>query len=49
MDEGAWWATIHGVAKSWDMPEQLSNAIQSMKIKWGNGINKTKFRYPDIL
>ena len=24
MDRGAWWATVHGVAKSWDNTEQLS-------------------------
>ena len=24
MDRGAWWATVHGVAKSWDDTEQLS-------------------------
>ena len=24
MDRGAWWATVHGVAKSWTMTEQLS-------------------------
>ena len=23
MDRGAWWATVHGVAKSWDMTERL--------------------------
>jgi len=23
MDRGDWWATVHGVTKSWDMTEQL--------------------------
>ena len=23
MDGGAWWATVHGVAKSWDTTERL--------------------------
>ena len=23
MDRGAWWATVHGVAKSWTLTEQL--------------------------
>ena len=25
MNEGAWWATVHGVAKEPDMTEQLNN------------------------
>ena len=25
MDRGAWWATVHGVAKELDMTEQLNN------------------------
>jgi len=25
MDRGAWQATVHGVAKEWDMTEQLKN------------------------
>ena len=25
MGRGAWWATVHGVAKEWDMTEQLNN------------------------
>ena len=30
MDGGAWWATVHGVTKSWT---QLSN-FMTLKIKW---------------
>ena len=26
-DRGAWWATVHGVAKEWDMTEGLNNNI----------------------
>ena len=26
-DRVAWWATVHGVAKSWDMTEQLIHTI----------------------
>ena len=25
MDRGAWWATVHGIAKEFDMIEQLKN------------------------
>ena len=25
MDRGAWWATVHGIAKELDMTEQLNN------------------------
>ena len=25
MDRGAWWATVHGIAKELDMTERLSN------------------------
>ena len=25
MDIGAWWATVHGVVKEWDMTERLNN------------------------
>ena len=28
MDRGAWWATIHGVAKSWAQLKQLSRKQQ---------------------
>ena len=24
MDRGAWWATVHGIKKSWRLTEQLS-------------------------
>ena len=30
MDRGAWWATVHGVAKSWTRLKQLSTAILSL-------------------
>ena len=26
MDRGAWWATVHGVAKERDMTEELTNS-----------------------
>ena len=26
MDGGAWWAAVHGVAKSWDMTVQGNNS-----------------------
>ena len=28
MDKGAWWATVHGAAKDYDMTERLSNNKQ---------------------
>ena len=28
MDRGAWWATVHGIAKEWDMTERLNNNKQ---------------------
>ena len=40
MDRGAWWATVHGVAKELDMPERLStpsaNALgpHGLKVKY---------------
>ena len=27
MDRGAWWATVHGVAKESDTTEQLNNSV----------------------
>ena len=29
MDRGAWWATVHGVTKSWTQVKQLSTAQHS--------------------
>ena len=31
MDEGAWWAAVHGVAKSQTRLKRLSSSISSMK------------------
>ena len=33
MDRGAWWATVHGVAKELDMTEQLNNNIMITRRK----------------
>ena len=33
MDGGAWWATVHGVAKSWT---RLSDFTMAMQILIGN-------------
>ena len=33
MDKGAWWAVVHGVAKSWTQQNWLSTAHQAMEIK----------------
>ena len=30
MDRGAWWVTIHGVRKEWDMTWQLNNSNNNM-------------------
>ena len=27
MDRGAWWATVHGVAESWDMTDLLTLSL----------------------
>ena len=32
MDRGAWWATVHGVAKESDMTEQLNNNVKNPAI-----------------
>ena len=43
MDRGAWWATVHGVAKSWTRPKWLSThvhtvylGIEGKSLKWEN-------------
>ena len=33
MDRGAWWATVHGVAKSWTRLKQLSMHALFTQIK----------------
>ena len=40
MDRGAWWATVHGVAKESDTPSQLNNNNNSNKgmTVWGRSI-----------
>ena len=40
MDRGAWWATVHGVAKSWTRLKQLSMHI----ITGGGSKEKSKER-----
>ena len=37
MDREAWWATVHGVAKEWDMTERLNSCIIFQILKVGNG------------
>ena len=32
MDRGAWWATVHGVAKSWTQLKRLSSNSSSILI-----------------
>jgi hypothetical protein len=32
MDRGAWWTTVHGIAKSWAQLKQLSTPACSMNI-----------------
>ena len=32
MDSGTWWATVHGVAKSWTRLKQLSTAFSKLLI-----------------
>ena len=34
MDKGAWWATVHGVAKESDMTERLNNDNSSNVSPW---------------
>ena len=31
MDRGAWWATVHGVAKSWTQLKRLSMHAEQLK------------------
>ena len=38
MDRGAWWATVHGVAKSWTWLSDLSTAQQSLYYSFDNSI-----------
>ena len=37
MDRGAWWATVHGIAKSWT---QLSNSHTHIQVKYERTIGK---------
>ena len=32
MDRGAWWATVHGIAKEWDTTSRLSSRVQVILI-----------------
>ena len=56
MDRGAWWATAHGVTKSWDTTEQLlllgSLGVlrhESPTSLHGPAINFSLFQTPNIL
>ena len=35
MDKGAWWATVHGAAKSWILLKHLKAAEVEMKVFYG--------------
>ena len=35
MDTGAWWATVHGVAKSWTTEDEM--------VGWHHGLNEREF------
>ena len=37
MDGGAWWAAVHGVARSWDLTERLHFCFSLLRIGEGNG------------
>ena len=37
MDRGAWWATVHGVAKSQTQLKQLSTTAQARRESYGEG------------
>ena len=48
MDRGAWWATVHGVAKEQDMTEQLSTHgkwFKSLTWKKKNGNSTSDKKY----
>ena len=56
MDRGAWWATAHGVTKSWDMTERLlllgSLGVlrqESPTSLHGPALNFSLFQTPNIL
>ena len=54
MDRGAWWATVHGVAKSWDTAEHVCACMcthtQMPERLWGvQGREKVKARPGDRL
>ena len=36
MDRGAWWATVHGVAKELDATKQLTHSLSSF-YRYGTG------------
>ena len=36
MDRGAWWATVHRVAKSWETTERLSPSTEIVKRRYRN-------------
>ena len=39
MDKGAWWATVHGVAKSWTRLSDLTFTFFSLDFKWNHIYN----------
>ena len=47
MDRGAWWATVHGVAKSWTRLKQLS--MQTTKASDNNVMGTKEDDYLSLL
>ena len=37
MDGGAWWAAVHGVAKSWTPPRNFTFFLSIVPVGAGNG------------
>ena len=45
MDRGAWWATVHGVAKSWTRLKRLSKSTSKLSTS-GNNLRRRKLSLP---
>ena len=48
MDRGAWWATVHGVAKSWTRLKRRSTHIQA-RFTWSDISSSVTFPKSDVM
>ena len=40
MDEGAWWATVHGVARSWTRLSDFTHSLAEARVNRTGGVKK---------